>query len=193
MKEASSRKGLLLAILMRLLGLIALGALILYLIVPNSYLYYMDGTFRPFFHRLNERDLIMTPGDKFKLRVQRINTRVSFSSLDIKVADVTPLGTVIAFRSGKTFIKAKYDDRELRCRVRVVKLNKKKIRLTKGERFDLDIEGPIIIKRTTWSSANSKVAKVNRFGNVSAFSEGKTVITGKIGGIKLDCIVIVSR
>lgn len=191
MKKDDSKSALLLAIIMKIGGLIALIALIWYLIIPNSSLYFMDGTYRPFFHRLNERDIIMVPGEKFRLRVSRLNTRVKFSSLDIKVADVTPLGTVYAFRSGKTFITAKYKDRVLRCRVRVIKLNERKLKLKQGRSFDLDIKGPIILKKVAWSSSNSKVARVNRFGKVKALSKGKATITAKIAGKSLECIVIV--
>lgn len=187
------KKNPVLYIIMRLVFVIALLALFWYLIIPNSSLYYMDGTYKPFFNRLNERDLIMVPGDKFKLKVQRVNTRVKFSSLDIKVADVTPLGTIIAFRTGKTFITAKYNDKMLRCRVRVIKLNKKKIEINQGEKFDLDIEGPIILKKAKWTSSNSEIAEVNSFGKVRGISQGKTLITAKIGGKTLECKVVVSK
>lgn len=191
MKRGGSGNGVIFAVVMRVGFVISLIALIWYLIVPNSSLFYMNRTFQPFFHRLNERDLIMVPGEKFRLRVQRVNTRVKFSSLDIKVADVTPIGTIFAFRTGKTFITAKYGDKQLRCRVRVIKLSEKKIKLYKGDKFDLDIKGPIILKKASWSSSKRKVAKVGMFGKVEAISKGEAVITAKIGGIKLKCIVVV--
>lgn len=176
---------------MRIIFAIALIALIWYLIIPNTSLYYMNATFQPFFNRLNERDLIMVPGEKFKLRVQRLNTRVKFTSLDIKVADVTPLGTIIAFRPGKTFITVEYNDKQLRCRVRVVKLNEKKIEINEGEKFDLDIEGPKILKKVKWSSSNSEIAEVNSFGKVKGVCQGEANITAEIGETSLQCNVIV--
>lgn len=176
---------------MRLIFIIALVALIWYLIVPNTSLYYRNRTFQPFFNRLNERDIIMVPGETFKLRVERLNTRVKFYSLDIKVAEVTPLATIIAFRPGKTFISAKYNDKELRCRVRVIKLNEKEIELNIGEKFDLDIEGPIIFNKTSWSTSNNKIVNVNRFGKVEGISQGEAIISAKKGEKILDCKVIV--
>lgn len=176
---------------MKILLIIALIGLIWYLIIPNSSVYYKSYVFKPFFNRLNERDIIMVPGETFKLRVQRVNIRVKFSSLDIKVAEVTPLGTIIAFRPGKTFIRVKYNDKELRCRVRVVKLNKKEIELKEGETYRLDLKGTNIFNKIKWSSSDSKVVKVNRFGKVRAISKGKAVITAKIGDKHLKCKVVV--
>lgn len=184
-------KSFYLAIFMKILGFIVLFSILVYLIVPRTSFYYMNKTYMPVIHRLNKRDLIMTPGDRYRLRLIRPNTRVSFSSLDIKVADVTPLGTVIAFRTGKTYITAKYDNRTLRCRVRVIKLNKKKIKIKQGKSYDLDIKGPIIFKKATWSSSNEKVARVNRFGKVKGLSKGRAVIKVKIAGKTLECSVIV--
>ena len=60
----------------------------------------------------------MIKGETFKLRLLKLNKRVKFSSMDIKVAPVTPLGTVIALRPGKTYIRVKYENQELKCRVR---------------------------------------------------------------------------
>lgn len=191
MKKKRNEYKFIYPIIIRIIFVIALLMLVLYLIIPNSRFYYMNGTFLPFSNRLNERDLIMVPGETFKLRVQRLNTRVSFSSLDFKVAGVTPLGTVVAFRPGKTFIRVKYDDKELTCRVRVIKLNKEEIELDEGGSYDLDIKGPIILKKIKWSSSNEKVAKVNSFGKVSGISQGQAIIAAKIAGKNLKCKVIV--
>src|SRR5690554_2160245 len=182
---------ILIAIIMKILLTIALFMLIWYLIIPNTSIYYMNKTFQPVFHRLNERDLIMIPGEEYKLRVNRLNTRVKFSSLDIKVAVVTPFGNIIGLRPGNTFITAQYDDVELRCRVRVIKLNMKEIELNINERFDLDIKGPMILKKVRWSTNNKDIAKVNSFGVVKGVSKGNTTITAQIGDKKLKCRVIV--
>lgn len=191
MKKKHNLRNYFISIVTRIIFILALLALIWYLIVPNSSLYYMNKTYHPFFNRLNKRDIIMIPGETFKLRLQRVNTRVKFSSLDIKVAPVTPLGTVIALRPGKTFVSAKYQGKVIRCRVRVIKLNKRQIDLKIGEDFDLDIKGPIIFKKTKWASSDSKIAKVNRFGKVKGVSRGRATITGKIGDKKLQAEVVV--
>ena len=191
MRKKYNENNFIIVIVIKLIFVVALVALILYLIIPKTSFYYMNGTFQPFFNRLNERDLIMIPGDRFKLRVERLNTRVTFSSLDIKVAEVTSIGTIIAFRPGKTFITAEYNDKQLRCRVRVIRLNKKKIDLNKGDKFDLDIEGPLIFNKTKWSSSNSKIAKVNRFGKVEGVSKGNAIIRAEIDKNILRCEVTV--
>lgn len=187
------KKNLIFYIIMRLIFAIALLSLVWYLIIPNTSLYYMNGTFKPFLNRLNENDLIMVPGEKFKLRVQRLNTRVVFYSMDIKVAEVTPLGTIIAFRPGKTFVTAKYNDKLLRCRVRVIKLDNSKITINKGESLDLDIEGPIIFKKVKWSSSDSNIAEVNSIGKVKGISKGKVQVRAKIGDKNLKCDVTVNK
>lgn len=170
---------------------ITLAFLLWYLIIPNTSIYYKKGHFLPFFHRLNDKDIILTPGEEFTLRVQNINKRVKFSSLDIKVAGVTPFGTIVAFRPGRTFVTAKYDDNELRCRVRVINLNKKKLNLKVDETYDLDVKGLGFFSRVRWSSNKKSVVKVNRFGKVVGVSKGRAVITAKVGKKTLKCQVVV--
>lgn len=178
------------AFLLRILFLVTLFALIWYLIIPNTSINYKKD-YQAFSNRLNEKDLIMIQGETFKLELQKLNKRVKFSSMDIKVAPVTPLGTVIALRPGKTYITVKYENKELKCRVRVYKINKKKIKLKTKEKINLNIKGPGIIKSVKWSSNKPNIAKVNRFGTVKGVSKGKAVITGKINDKKINCLVIV--
>src|SRR5690606_36210581 len=96
------------AFFIRIVFLVSFFALIWYLIIPNTSINYRK-EYQSFSNRLNEKDLIMIQGETFKLRLQKFNKRVKFSSMDIKVAPVTPLGTIIALRPGKTFITVKYD------------------------------------------------------------------------------------
>lgn len=133
------------AFFIRIVFLVSFFALIWYLIIPNTSINYRK-EYQSFSNRLNEKDLIMIQGETFKLRLQKFNKRVKFSSMDIKVAPVTPLGTIIALRPGKTFITVKYDKQELKCRVRVYKINKKKIKIKINEKKDLDIKRPGIFK-----------------------------------------------
>lgn len=181
---------LIFAFFIRIVFLVSFFALIWYLIVPNTSINYIK-KHEPFSNRLNEKDLIMIQGETFKLRLQKFNKRVKFSSMDIKVAPVTPLGTIIALRPGKTFITVKHDKQELKCRVRVYKINKKKIKIKTNEKMDLDIKGPGVFKSVKWSSNKPNIAKVNRFGTVRGISKGKAVITGKIYNKKINCHVIV--
>ncbi len=164
--------------------------MIWYLIIPNSSINYRK-EFQPFSNRLNEKDLVMIKGETFKLRLLKLNKRVKFSSMDIKVAPVTPLGTVIALRPGKTYIRVKYENQELKCRVRVYKINKNKIKIKTNKKIDLDIKGPGILKLVKWSSSKPNIAKVNRFGTVKGVTKGKAVITGEIYDKKIKCYVIV--
>lgn len=191
MKRGKNRK-FLYTLILRIIYTIALLSLLWYMIIPNSRIYYKKPDFFPFFKRLNTRDLIMTPGEEFKLRVQNINIRVKFSSLDIKVAGVTPFGTVIALRPGKTYINVKYNNNKLRCRVRVIDLNKKKINISPNEKYKLKVKGKAFFQRVKWSSSSPEVAKVDKRGRVIGISKGKTVITAKTSKKTLKCTVIVN-
>lgn len=177
-------------ILSRLIFSSGLFALIWYLIIPNSSINYRKD-YQPFSSRLNNRDIVMVQGEVFKLRLLRLNKRVKYSSMDIKVAIVSPFGNIIALRPGKTFIKLTYDDKEIKCRVRVYKLNKTNISIGVDEKYDLDLIGPGIIKSVKWYSNKSRVAKVNRFGTVKGVSRGDAIITAKIHGKEIKCKVIV--
>lgn len=166
---------------------IALIALLWYLIIPHTSLYYKKDLFTPFWQRLNENDITLVEGEEFKLYVMRINKRVRFSSTDIKVADVNLFGKVVAYRNGTTIIKAKVDGKVLKCRVRVIDINKKNINLKIGKSSRLKIKGAWF--GVHWSSSNSSVAVVNRYGKVSAVSKGSAIISGKVRKKTVTCYI----
>lgn len=168
---------------------IAFVALLWYLIIPHTSLYYRTNLFDPFMERLNKEDVILKKGEEFKLYVMRLNERVTYSSTDIKVADVSIFGTVTAYRTGTTIIRVRFDGKELKCRVRVIDISEKKLVLSKGQRYKLSVKGPD--KGVHWYSGNKKIATVSRFGTVKARSKGWVVIYAKTGGKVLSCQVFV--
>lgn len=168
---------------------ICLFALVWYLIIPHTSLFFRKGIITPLSARLHPRDIVMVRDETYKLYVVGINKRISFSSTDIKVADVNIFGKVYANRTGTTIIKAKYDDVVLKCRVRVIDINKKKLTLKKGKTYRLKVKGPVIGAK--WKSKNKKIATVSWSGKVKAVSKGSTEIIAVSGGKTLKCKVIV--
>ncbi len=166
---------------------VTLFALVWYFIIPHTSMYYRNDFFNPFWQRLNEEDIVLSKGEVFKLYVMGINKKVSFSSTDIKVADVDLFGNVTAYRSGTTIIRAKVDGKVLKCRVRVIKINKESLNLKIGKSVKLKIKGVWFGVR--WKSNDTSIAVVSRYGKVTAVSKGNVIIYGKVRGKEVKCIV----
>ncbi len=168
---------------------IVIVVVILRIVGPHTSVFYRTNLFDPFFHRLNREDITLIVGEEFRLHTYRLNQRVTYSTTDFKVADVNFLGTVTALRPGTAFIILKYNDKELKCRVRVVEISKKKLVIKKSKSYKLKIRGAVTGVR--WYSSDASVASVSRFGNVKAKAKGSAVIYGKIDGKTMSCKVVV--
>ena len=64
------------------------------------------------------------------------------------MAGVDFAGRVFAYQTGKAFIIAKVDNKKLKCRVKVIDLNKKKLNLDVGKSFRLRIKGWLYLPDT---------------------------------------------
>ncbi len=159
-----------------------------YLII-NSSVYFRDYRELPFTVHLNKDNIVMVKGDTFQLRINGINKRVKYSTTDFRIAWVSPLGKIHALQTGKAFINAKVDEKTIKCRVRVIDINKKQIVLNTGDSKRLRVKG--MIRFPKWKSSDPKVASVNSFGKVIGKSKGSTIIKGKVKGASLECKVIV--
>ena len=179
----------LLSMAMKLIFWLALTALIFHLIIPKSIFYFRKSIYNPILGGLNQYDLVLTVDESYHLYVYGINKRVSFQSTDIKVATVNLIGTVRAWRPGTTIIRVKYDKKVLKCRVRVVKLNPKSMKLKIGEKKSLSVKNAFI--GVKYRSSNSKVVTVSRYGRVKAIAKGTATITATYKGKKLICKVSV--
>lgn len=155
----------------------------------NSGLFYRKGIILPFSLHLNKQEVYLTKGEEFKLKVYRINKRVSFHSTNFRVAGVNFNGRVFAYQTGRAFIIAKVGDKQLKCRVKVIDLNKDRLNLRVGDRYRLGIKGPAFFAK--YKSSNSSVASVNKLGQVNAKNPGKATITVNVKGKVLKCIVTV--
>lgn len=172
-------------------GIFYLAILILlgYLIVPHTRLYYSNNPFLPSFHNLNKTDLVMKVGEEYKLYVVGVHQRATFQSTDIKVATVNINGKVSAYRAGTTYIKVKCNKKSYKCRVRVIRLNKKKVKLRVNQTYKLKVKH--VIFGVSYRSSSSRVATVSRFGRIRAKEKGKATIIARYKGKKLKCRVIV--
>ena len=166
-----------------------IGIVLLKFVYENSSLFYRKSIQLPFTLHLNERDLYLIKGEEFRLYVYALNKRVAFYSTNFKVADVNFNGRVYGYQTGKAFIIAEVDHKELKCRVHVIDINRKTLRLKKGETYHLKIKGTYSYVR--WKSGDTRVATVNLFGHVKAVDKGKTVIVAKVKGKILTCNIIV--
>ena len=178
--------------LSKLMKIIIIGIsllIILRYLIINSSVYFRDYRELPFTVHLNKDNIVMQKGDTFQLRINGINKRVKYSTTDFRIAWASPLGKIHALQTGKAYIKADVDNKTIKCRVRVIDINKDKLTLKVGESNRLGVKGMIRFPR--WKSSNPKVASVNRFGKVVGKSKGKVTISGKVKNTKLKCQVIV--
>lgn len=158
-------------------------------VLPHTSIFYRTNLLNPFLYKTNRHDVTLIKGEEFRLYTYKLNQRVTYTTTDFKVADVNFLGTVTALRPGTAFIIMKYSGKEVKCRVRVVDINKKKLIIKKSGSYRLSIKGAVTGVR--WYSSNASVARVSRYGRVKAVSKGTAVIYGKVGGKTMGCKVVV--
>ena len=171
----------------KIVFLLILILLIVNYITYNTSIFFRKNINLPFSLHLNKQDIVMIKGEDYRLFVYGINKRVSFSSTNFRVAGVNFNGRVFAHQTGKAIIVAKVDGKSLKCRVRVIDISKDKLSLKVGDNYSLKIKGWNGL--TSWKSSNKSVATVNKFGKVQAKNKGRTVITAKIKGKVVKCIV----
>lgn len=177
------------SLLLRILLYLASAALLLYLIVPRTALFFRKDYFGAFTLHLNHQDLVLVKGETERLYVVGLNLRVSFSSTDMKVAHIDFLGNIRTFRTGTTYLTASVRGQKLRCRLRVIALNHDRLTLSVGDTKRLHIDG--IFAYTRFHSSDTRVATVSRFGNIRAHSAGTAIITAEVRGKKLTCALTV--
>lgn len=159
------------------------------LFLPHTSLFFRYIKPLPFSLHLNKHDLVMKKGEMYSLYVKGLNKRVKYSSTNFSVAGVNLTGKVFAYQPGTAFIIGEVDNKELKCRVRVIDLNKDKLNMSIGNSYKLKVLGPARFVR--WKSSDEKVATVSSFGRVKAKGKGKTLITAIWKGKKLECNISV--
>lgn len=136
------------------------------------------------------------------LRPAGVTSRLTWTSSKPKVAMVNASGQVTALKAGKTKITVTTaNGKKATCTVRVVRPQVRKIRLN-FSRVTLDSGGKATLRYTvspqnasgkvTIKSSNTKVAKVNKKGVITAGKAGKATITVKASsGVTAKCKVTV--
>lgn len=167
----------------------ALLIIVIFSLYRNSSLFYRKSIILPFSLHLNRQKVYLVKDEEFRLFVNGINKRVKFYSTNFRVAGVNFNGRVYAYQTGKAFIIARVDGKRLKCRVKVIDINKKQLDLDVGDTYRLGVKGPVFFAK--YKSTNSNIATVNIFGKVKAIKTGNTTIIIKVKGKILKCSVAV--
>ncbi len=158
--------------------------LLLYLF-RNTGFFHQKIIILPFSLHLNKKEIYLVKGEESRLFVYGINKRVSYLSTNFRVAGVDFAGRVFAYKTGKAFIIAKVDGKRLKCRVKVIDINKRQLSLRTGDSYHIKLKGPAYFAK--YKSSNSSVAEVNIFGRVKAKKPGKATIRVYIKGKIIKC------
>lgn len=147
----------------------------------------------PFQLDLNRHQMDLIKGETFQLSLSGITEGVTFKSGNKKIAVVDKNGVVNAKKTGNTIITAKYDGKEYKCEVNVVKkgLSSNQVFMDEGEKRILQLNGAELKKV---KSSNKKVAKISKDLEISAVGEGKcTLYVYDTEGNKYTCKVQISK
>ncbi|MDO5538718.1 MAG: Ig-like domain-containing protein [Eubacteriales bacterium] len=143
--------------------------------------------------KLNKKSITIIKGQSYKLKVSGVSKKITWSSANKKVAAVAKNGKVTAKKAGTTRIYAKYGEKKLSCKVKVVnaKLNAARKTITAKKSYQLKVKGTTA--KASWSSNNKAVATVSSNGKVTAKKAGTATITCKIGVSVLKAKITVKK
>ena len=150
----------------------------------------------------------LTEGDSKALMVRiqpsdATDKTVVWSSDAPEIVEVSDGGRITAMSEGTAVITATSGDVSGTCTVVVskpyipvssVKINLSSLELTQGEVVSLTVTvepANATDKTVVWRSDDSDVASVDQEGNVTAVSQGNTVITAECGDMSATCVVTV--
>ena len=150
----------------------------------------------------------LTEGDSKALMVRiqpsdATDKTVVWSSDAPEIVEVSDGGRITAMSEGTAVVTASSGDVSGTCTVVVskpyipvssVKINLPSLELTQGEVVSLTVTvepANATDKTVVWRSDDSDVASVDQEGNVTAVSQGNTVITAECGDMSATCVVTV--
>ena len=138
---------------------------------------------------LNTHDLYITKGDSYQLKLKNAKGKVKWYSEDPSIASVTSKGLVKAKKRGSTSITCVDKTAINTCYITVEtpKISKSKITLIKGSSYDLSVKGTY--RRVKWTTADKNIAKVSKYGTVTAKKAGTVDILAQVGNHKYTCKV----
>ena len=140
--------------------------------------------------KLNKKSLTLECGKRANLKVVSSKKKATWRSSNSKVAKVNKKGKVTGKKYGVATIYAKVAKKTLKCKVRVIKLNKKSATLEAGKSVSLRVLGTKA--KVTWRSSNAGVAAVDKNGKVTAKKQGSVTIRAKVAKKTLKCKVTVT-
>lgn len=159
--------------------------------------------------KLNRNSVVMDAGRTYVLTAtvspsNTTNKKVIWTSSNTKVAKVDSKGKITGVGKGKAVItcKSASDGSVIaKCNVEIraievigIKLNYEKLRMQVGSTFKLTAQvlpANATNKNVKWASSNTKVATVDKNGNVKAIGKGSCRITAQSGNAVETCIVTV--
>ncbi|WP_312370287.1 Ig-like domain-containing protein [Lachnoclostridium sp.] len=147
-------------------------------------------------------------GEKYKLKTvtnpKVVTEKFTYSSSNTKIATVSSNGTVNGVGSGVVTITVQSKDskRKATCTITVKKIEVVSVKLTENQKT-LIIGDSFKLKATinptnatdkdiTWKSSNTKVAKVDRNGNITATGNGECTVSAISGKITEKCSITVN-
>ena len=139
--------------------------------------------------KLNKKKIILESGKTVVLKVIRSKKKVIWRSTNTKVAIVNKKGKVKGKKPGTAIIYTIIAGKKLKCKVKVLKLNKKSLSLKVGKKVTLKVQGTKA--KVAWKSSNINVASVNKKGEVTGKKQGNAIIIAKVAKKKLKCKVTV--
>ena len=139
--------------------------------------------------KLNKKRIILESGKTVTLKVIGSKKKVTWHSTNAKVAKVNKKGKVKGKKPGTAIIYTTVANKKLKCKVTVIKLNKKSVSLKVGKKLTLKVQG--IKAKVAWKSTNTNVATVNKKGEVIGKKQGNATIIAKVAKKKLKCKVTV--
>lgn len=153
--------------------------------------------------KLNKTKVTLNVGKSTQLSVKGTKKKVTWESLNKKVATVSSKGKVTAKKKGTAKIIAKVTGKKYICKVTVkeiplkaISLNKTSLKLDIDDTYNLKVKylptNTTVKKNVTWSSSNKNVANINKNGVIYAYNPGATIITAKVGNKKATCKVTVN-
>ena len=141
------------------------------------------------YSNLNTHDLYITKGDSYQLKLKNSKGKVKWSSEDSSIASISSKGLVKAKKRGSTSITCVDNTAINFCYVTVEtpKISKSKVTLIKGSSYDLSVKGTY--RNVKWTTADKKIAKVSKYGTVTARKAGEVEVTAQVGKHKYTCKV----
>lgn len=139
--------------------------------------------------RISKNAFTMEANHYKTLYIYGTNKKVSWSSSNKTIANVTTGGKVYGKVPGTATIYATVSGKKIACKVTVIKLNSSAVAM--GKSITLKVSGTS--SKVTWSTSNKNIATISTTGKVTTKAPGKVTIYATVAGKKLSCTVTVVK